>query len=132
MVRHLRQPALWWTLLLIWAGTLYWLSSRPGQPHEPFIPQFDKVLHFSYFFLGGILLQSALRLGNTTLTSQQLLWAGIAVAAIIGALDEYHQTFTPGRSGNDPFDWMADTLGGYVAARIAHWAASRKSSPPSS
>ena len=33
------------------------------------------------------------------------------MGAIIGALDEYHQTFTPGRSGNDPWDLLADTVG---------------------
>jgi len=38
------------------------------------------------------------------------------VCSVIGRLDEYHQTFTPGRSGNDTGDWLADTLGGAAGA----------------
>ena len=38
------------------------------------------------------------------------------VGSVIGRLDEYHQTFTPGRSGNDYGDWLADTLGAAAGA----------------
>ena len=44
----------------------------------------------------------------------------ILVFAILGALDEYHQTFTPGRSGNDPFDWLADVLGASTGIFLAN------------
>lgn len=45
-------------------------------------------------------------------------WAKAAVLAILitsayGALDEFHQRFTPGRSC-DVRDWMADTVGAAV------------------
>jgi VanZ family protein len=43
---------------------------------------------------------------------------GLLFTAIIGALDEFHQTFTPGRSGNEPWDWLADVTGGVLAAWI--------------
>ncbi len=65
-----------------------------------------------------------------------LLWKGaaarplvrfiipLAVLACLGALDEYRQSFTPGRSGNDPFDWLADVLGSatglFLANRFHH------------
>jgi len=44
---------------------------------------------------------------------------GMAFTAVAGALDEFHQTFTPGRSGNDFFDWLADLSGGLLGAMIA-------------
>jgi VanZ family protein len=44
----------------------------------------------------------------------------ILLFALIGALDEYHQTFTPGRSGNDPFDWLADLLGAAAGTFLAN------------
>lgn len=46
----------------------------------------------------------------------ELITAAVVVIALIGALDEYHQSFTPGRSGNDPFDWLADLLGAIAGA----------------
>ncbi|MEY3896711.1 MAG: hypothetical protein RLZZ214_2231 [Verrucomicrobiota bacterium] len=54
----------------------------------------------------------------------KLITTAVVVVALIGALDEYHQSFTPGRSGNDPFDWLADLLGATAGAfafkRIHH------------
>jgi VanZ family protein len=37
----------------------------------------------------------------------------------VGGLDEWHQTFTPGRSGGDVWDWLADMTGGFIGAFIA-------------
>jgi VanZ family protein len=45
-----------------------------------------------------------------------ILSTTILAIALIGGLDEYHQTFTPGRSGNDPYDWLADVLGAAAGA----------------
>ena len=37
----------------------------------------------------------------------------------------WHQSFTPGRMGNDPGDWLADftggLLGGWLAAHFVRW-----------
>lgn len=124
----LKHPALWWSLLIVWAGLLWWLSSQPGSGRPPRIPHFDKVLHTSYFFLGGLFLQLGLRNGSRNLSNRGFLLLGLLFAAVIGVLDEHHQTFTPGRSGHDPFDWMADCLGGLLAALLAHHFSSSRSS----
>ena len=44
--------------------------------------------------------------------------AVVAIAAF-GALDELLQTFTPGRSGGDIFDWTADLIGAVAGALIS-------------
>lgn len=36
----------------------------------------------------------------------------------IGVVDEYHQSFFKNRTGNDPFDWLADTLGAFFGALV--------------
>jgi VanZ family protein len=41
----------------------------------------------------------------------------VAISAF-GALDEYHQLSTPGRSGGDLGDWTADTLGAMVGVLL--------------
>ena len=50
----------------------------------------------------------------------RFLLGGLLFTGIIGAVDEFHQTFTPGRFGNDPWDWLADLSGGLLAAWLSH------------
>lgn len=121
--RSISSPPLWLAAFLCWAATLYFLSSFSKTMPEggPEIPHIDKVLHFGYFFGGGIILSTYLLLkkGTTAPFTFRFL-IPLAILAVIGALDEYHQTFTPGRSGNDPFDWLADFLGAASGIAIAH------------
>jgi len=41
--------------------------------------------------------------------------------AVIGALDEFHQLHTVNRVGADPFDWLADCVGGFLGAVVIGW-----------
>ncbi len=87
----------------------------------PEIPNIDKVLHFGYFFGGGIIFTTYILLRNGTSSSFAVrVFLPLFIFAITGALDEYHQTFTPGRSGNDPFDWLADILGAFSGILLAN------------
>ena len=120
------SPALvlpiWWPrvaafLWLLWLGTLWWLSSRSLPVAK--LPTFqfaDKVVHFGYFFVGGLLLAIALRDVLPNWKTRAL--CVIAASALIGAGDEFHQSFVPNRYGNDPWDWLANVLGGTAAALI--------------
>lgn len=90
----------------------------------PEIPHMDKVLHFGYFMGGAFILATwiLLRKDRAACLCLRILLP-LILFAVIGALDEWHQTFTPGRSGNDPFDWLADLLGaltGILIASVAH------------
>jgi VanZ family protein len=117
------SPRLWLCALILWALTLYMLSSLPRvAPLEaPKIPHFDKAMHFSYFMGGAFLFTTHLLL-KYGLNARPLLRVVLPIAlfAVIGALDEYHQSFTPERSGNDPFDWLADVLGAATGTFLAH------------
>lgn len=112
-------PHLWLAVFLLWAATLYLLSSfSPNLPKEGAeIPFLDKIAHFTYFFGGGILLTTLLLLKSG---KKHHLILPVIILAIIGALDEFHQTFTPGRTGNDPFDWLADLLGASAGTLLAN------------
>ena len=65
------------------------------------------------------------------LSSRNLNWKASALTAMISstyaALDEYHQTFTPGRTGTFQ-DVAIDCLG--VVCDLAVWGAFRKISHP--
>ena len=51
----------------------------------------------------------------------------VLVVGLTGALDEWHQSHVPGRSGNDPADFAADLLGAVAGAlllrRASRWIA---------
>lgn len=109
----------------IWLGALWWLSSGPRDvPMGAEIPFADKICHFGYFGLGGLLLGTALAL--RTPGTRAAILAGVLLMALIGASDEFHQTMVPGRSGNDPADWTADTLGGACGIIAGVWLQHRR------
>ncbi|MES2598593.1 MAG: VanZ family protein [Verrucomicrobiota bacterium] len=114
-----RKPLLWWFAVLVWAVVLWNLSANATLPSGPSFPLKDKVLHCTYFGMGAACFLLALFGKGTALPKKSHLGlGGFLFTGIIGALDEYHQTFTPGRSGNDPWDWLADVTGGLIAAWI--------------
>ncbi|MEM8953169.1 MAG: VanZ family protein [Verrucomicrobiota bacterium] len=120
-LQRLAQPAPWFALFAVWIVALYWLGSRPPDPDPLFeIPHFDKLAHFIYFAAGAAFLGLALRFHPTIKLAAIPFVATVTLTlALIGALDELHQTQTPGRQGADPYDWLADILGALTGALIA-------------
>jgi VanZ family protein len=122
-----RNPKIWLAGFILWLVILFVLSSFTLKgPDLPKIPNIDKVEHFGYFFGGGGLLGAYLfRRQPERPNWKALIGITIGILALVGISDEIHQSFTPGRSGNDPYDWMADVLGATAGAltlkRIHHW-----------
>lgn len=120
MRRLIRSPWLWLTGFVVWFSALWWLSS--GVPEFPSPLQFrasDKLLHFGYFFGGAGLISAFLyRLNPTKPRWGRIFVISVAAAGLTGVLDEWHQSFVPGRSGNDPGDIAADLLGAACGALV--------------
>jgi VanZ family protein len=123
MMRLPRHPAAWFLALLLWFAVLWSLSSVPGRDGIAPIPHFDKFLHFSYFFIGGFLCSGGhFRLhGTVTMAWRPVVGTAVLVMAAIGWMDEWHQCYTPGRSGGDLWDWLADVSGGASGALVLMW-----------
>jgi VanZ family protein len=120
MRRLIRSPWLWLTAFAVWFGTLWWLSSQPNPlPPDLAIQLNDKVEHFGYFFGGAGLFSAFLfRLHPEKSNWKKILLLTLLVAAFVGALDEHHQSFTPGRSAHDLGDFTADVLGALCGALV--------------
>lgn len=121
--RAIASPRLWLFAVILWALALYMLSalSRVTPVGGPEIPHLDKVMHFGYYMGGAFLFTTHLLLKHGPGVHAIIrVVTPILLFAVIGALDEYHQTFTPGRSGNDPFDWLADLLGASTGVFLAN------------
>lgn len=117
--RHRRRLALiLWVSLGIWAAVL-WLSSLPPQelPDAAFL-FWDKLNHFLAYAVGGWLAASAVRLSWPRSGVVRTLVIGVVIIAAFGILDETFQTLTPGRSGGDVDDWLADVLGATAGALL--------------
>ena len=122
-LRILSSPRPWLGGFILWAVTLFVLSSFSKTMPEggPEIPHIDKILHFGYFMGGAFIFATWIRLWKGTVAPLCIrLILPVILFGIIGLLDEWHQTFTPGRSGNDPFDWLADALGSLTGVILAN------------
>lgn len=100
-----------WLAFVGWAGTIWFFSSLSGSEIQNIDLHFwDKAQHFIAFLVGGVILALALR-WTVTWPWKKLAPTAFLLLVIFGALDEYHQTFTPNRTGADVADWIADCLG---------------------
>lgn len=111
-----------WLLFGLWCLLITVASSIPGHKTPGLgFEHADKVVHFGLFFVGAWLLAGALR--HSTKWSGWVVIPLVVVAlSVIGAADELYQLNTPGRSGADVGDWIADTLGGiFGAVMIYAW-----------
>ncbi len=126
--RWLRNLA--WIGIVVWAGAITILSSmRPDQLEDLTTLKFwDKAEHFLAFAAGAANLALALRWSRPWPAARIALVSILAIACF-AAVDEIHQLFTPGRSGGDVFDWIADTLGAAAGAWLTLLLYARTSRP---
>ena len=122
-VAWLSSPLLWFLGFILWVGYLFTLSFNPESVTQgaPGIPHIDKILHFGYFMGGAGLFTNWLLLWKGSASRRVIrIFLPVALFLAIGALDEFQQSLSPGRSGNDPFDWLADALGAITGVLLAN------------
>jgi VanZ family protein len=101
--------------VLVMAG-IFVLSSLPGDDLLLNTFEFsDKIKHLIAYFVLGI--TSCLWISSKSWLAKPVFWCVIVVVvcAVFAISDEYHQSFVPGRSGNDFGDLIADFIGGFVS-----------------
>lgn len=114
-----RRAVLLWATLACWAVAVLWLSSlTPRELPDAAFLFWDKLNHFITFAVGGWLAACALRASYPRARLPVVVLVAAALIAAFGVLDETLQTLTPGRTGGDIDDWMADVLGGTAGALL--------------
>ncbi len=102
--------------LLAYSALIFVVSSMSRlAPPDIGITFFDKIIHcceYGLFFLLAMRAVSGVPIGVSRRSAY--VWA-IVLTVIYGALDEYHQSFVPGRDA-DVYDLLADTCGAILAA----------------
>jgi len=122
----------YWPPALLWMGFIFPLTNRslgspkawqvyytmmvkliPGASYQELSIGYialRKTWHFIEYAILALLIYRALRAGREPRWQKpKVLWAGLA-AFVFGFLDEFLQSFVPGRRGS-PFDWAVDTAG---------------------
>ncbi|MCB0932296.1 MAG: VanZ family protein [Mycobacterium sp.] len=131
MSRDTRLARLLWLALLGWACGILWLSSlTPDELPSAAHLVWDKLNHFLAYALGGWLAANAIRLSRPSASVIGTIVTAVVLIAAFGALDELWQEFTPGRSGGDLYDWIADALGATVGAALTLVPWCRRRCPP--
>lgn len=107
-----------WGPAAAWAAVLFFLSASPIRLDDgwQWLAIDDKIVHFCLYTVMGAALAYPRRQG---VRAAHVVMIGLG--ALYGALDEWHQSFVPGR---DPSlgDWAADVVGvliGYWMALLA-------------
>ena len=104
----------------MWAVFILLLTSVPN-PNVPRVSGLDKVGHFAMY---AVLALFAARASGPRPGAAFRL-ATIAGISALGAVDEWHQLWVPGRS-TDPADWVADTIGACAGTLLAAAGRSRR------
>lgn len=101
------------TLLVLWVAITFLLTSIPNPQFDVPLPYADKIAHIGFYGMMGFLCAMWRRESGGSAKVAAL--SALAFVAIVGAVDEIHQQWIPGRS-LDVIDWLADVAGGGIGA----------------
>jgi hypothetical protein len=111
--RMMTRRRIYLVMLVLWVGFTFYLTSLPNPGVDLPFPYADKAAHLGFYGVMGFLCAMWRRESGSAKGSA--VTAGLLFVAIVGALDEGHQYWIPGRS-MDGIDWIADLAGGGIGA----------------
>ena len=113
---------LYLVLLAMWVALTFVLTSLPNQKVQLPFHFGDKAAHLGFYAVMGFF--CALWRRECGVPLSRAVAQALLFVALVGAVDEVHQHWIPGRS-MDLFDWMADicggAAGGLVSAVLPRW-----------
>ena len=114
-------PVVRWAPALLWAALIFTLSAMSSLPAPPG-GMTDKHAHFVTYAILGASIVWGLTDRSPARTTWTVALGAVALAALYGASDEWHQSFVPGREVS-ALDLAADTAGAAMAAvALRAWA----------
>ena len=107
-----------WLPSIACMAALWLLSSLPQVPGPELFPHQDKVQHLVAYAVLAALFMHALRRTRPRGAARTLWLVATVLTAAYGAIDEWHQSFVPGRDATLG-DLLADAAGGALGAALA-------------
>jgi VanZ family protein len=122
--RLCNRPFVWfWLPPLLWMIFIFALSAQPQLPQAPSSLAdllIKKSGHMAEYAILALLLRRALMARAARLRPQWIAWL---LTLLYAVLDEFHQTFVPGRNGQ-LLDVIIDGMGASLAA-LGAWLVTR-------
>lgn len=107
---------------VLYLGAIHLVSSVPGEQLPSIVD--DRVAHFLQYFGLGLLVYLAMSGFDRKGTPWRVVAGVISFCAVWGGLDEWHQSFVPGRDSSLK-DLAFDVAGATAAALFVRWIAWR-------
>lgn len=117
-----------WALPAAWALFILVCTSVPGAALPSAPSGVDKIVHVLLYAVLGLLLTRALDGGRRHRATWHAALIVIVSCALFAAVDEWHQDFIAGRSG-DRVDWLADCVGACLGFMLATAMRTRREQP---
>ncbi len=106
--------------LLAYCGLIFYLSSQSDLAVPAFVSRSDKIMHMLEYAGLGFLSGRFFACLWSEKPQVVLLLLAFFFTVVYGLSDEWHQAFVPGRDSSW-LDLLADSVGGYVGARVYLW-----------
>ena len=100
----------YWLPVLAYVAGIAFLSSQPHLQSPLHFPESDKLMHVLEYLGLGWLLARAWRATAEAQRPLALALIAISCGIVVGASDEFYQSFVPGRDSSG-YDLLADTAG---------------------
>ena len=113
-----RSIARYWSPTLAYMMLIWALSSIPSAAPVVIIPMQDKVVHLVEYAVLAILYCHSIAQTMPRWKKPAVVVLSVVLAALWGAVDEWHQSFVPNRN-SDVMDALADTLGAIIGCAVA-------------
>ncbi|MFA6593914.1 MAG: VanZ family protein [Candidatus Buchananbacteria bacterium] len=108
------KAALLWFLTLAWAVFIFYLSAQPNFPVNFTVNEYQVFSSWAHIILYVVLafltIEAAVASG---INRRQALVVALAIGAVYGASDEWHQAFVPGREMSLS-DWLLDVIAAFL------------------
>jgi len=106
-----------WLPVFLFLGIIFYASTIPGKDITSFISWQAVAYHFLVYLFLAFFLVMALRKTYPDKPAIKIVFFVIIFGVIYGIMDEFHQSFTPGRSVS-AFDVFIDSLGTIIGSII--------------
>lgn len=114
-----RKPWIWFVTLGLYLSLIFFMSHLSADELRALPIRFwDKLVHFFEYLPVGLMVTGLIHALWPRMSFQKGVPLAICIVAILGGLDEFHQSFIPGREVSVG-DATADTLGATIGAFCA-------------
>ena len=103
-----RQLLFYWVPVLLYVSVIFYVSSLSNPPAPLHFKFADKLYHLGEYGVLGLLLGRAIRRSASPYSMLAAAVMTVSLVMLIGAADEYYQSFVPGRDSS-PYDWATDS-----------------------